>query len=242
MADDGSSYLNVYMQTFTASLKAKDDQTQVAQSVVSGGYIFKVFYSDAGQINLFYDNMTESPLDINEEYAFATTLSWSQGNLTDGLADPTPLSDDTTVIRGASISVSPFNDFTLTYSAYNDSSVVVNTLYMQQSWAPVWGDTMPTVTSANSVSSKGGKITLTLPDDVKAAPAATLSFAWYVCTKKVAADQTVLPKTCTLNKKATKPVYVAVATEKGKYILATVTASNPLGSISWISASTNALK
>ena len=51
-----------------------------------------------------------------------------------------------------------------------------------------------------------------------------------------------VPKTCTLNKKATKAVYVASATEKGKFILATVTATNVLGSISWISASTNALK
>jgi len=242
LADDGSSYLNVYMQSFTAAFKPKDAQSQVAGSVVSGGFVFKVFYSDAGQVNLFYDKLTETPLDISEEYSFATTLAWSQGNLTDGLADPTALNDETTVIRDANVNVSQLNDFNLTYLAYNDTSVVVNSLYMQQSWAPVWGDTMPTVTSAKTVASKGGKITLTLPTDVKAAPAATLSFAWYVCTKKVAADQTSLPKTCTLNKKALKPVYVAVATEKGKFILATVTATNPLGSVSWISASTSALK
>jgi len=242
MADDGSSYLNVYMQTFTASFKPKDNQTQVASSVASGGYVFKAFYSDAGQVNLFYDQLTETPLDISEEYSFATTLAWSQGNLTDGLADPTALNDDTTVVSSANIDVSPTNDFSLTYLAYNDTTTVVNSFFMQQSWAPVWGDTMPSIASAANVLSKGGKITLTVPTDVKAAPAATTSFAWYVCTKKVAADQTAVPKTCTLNKKATKAVYVASATEKGKFILATVTASNALGSISWISASTNALK
>ncbi len=242
MADDGSSYLNVYMQTFTAGFKAKDDQTQVASSIASGGYVFKVFYSDAGQVNLFYDRLTETPLDISEEYSYATTLIWSQGNLTDGLGDAVALNDETTVVNGANIDVSPTNDFNLSYLAYNDTNTVVGSFFMQQSWAPVWGETMPSVTSAASVSSKGGKITLTVPTDVKAAPAATTSFAWYVCTKKVAADQTALPKTCTLNKKATKAVYVASATEKGKFILATVTATNVLGSISWISASTNALK
>jgi len=247
VSDDGSTYLNLTAQRIATNGTLDGDPMTLVDHAALGGQVLKAYYASSGEFNVFFDQYSGNPLDIlDEEVGVADALNWIQGN-NDGPLTPVEITPGDQAIMALNISVSAFNDFTLTALSSDLVHTALTMQYMHEGWAPEWNpDSMPvqspTYDDAASVKLKGGKVTLTLPDSVKGAPTPTVTYAWYTCTKKVAADATSLPKACTVNKKATKLTYTASAADKGKYIVAEVTASNGVGEITWISQSSGVVK
>ena len=94
----------------------------------------------------------------------------------------------------------------------------------------------PAVTKAASIASKTPKVgvTITLAKGTySGSPTITYKYSWYRCTVKGATATTAKPLAsakCTLIAGKTATTYKLVAADKGKYIRATVTATNSKGS------------
>jgi hypothetical protein len=56
------------------------------------------------------------------------------------------------------------------------------------------------------------------------------TFQWYICSKKQRSTSTVNKKQCTPIKKASKVTYKIKKADKGRFVVARVTATNEIGS------------
>ena len=94
----------------------------------------------------------------------------------------------------------------------------------------------PAVTKAASITSKTPKVGVTITLDkgtYSGSATITYKYSWYRCTVKGATATTAKPLAaakCTLIAGKTASTYKLVAADKGKYIRATVTATNSKGS------------